>query len=179
MLKRDIEGVEMKLVIMSMLLSLSLFAGGDILPVEEITLFEKMDSSYVNESNVLSNEVIEENSYTNENYADVGNVEENYVENSYVEENSYTNENYIYESNVEDENVDNNYLNQSNNESVYTSNNNYVEASDVANSFKPTIINKCVTTCGEVAELLPYYGEDIPDAMTFPCFAENSVVGDY
>lgn len=29
--------------------------------------------------------------------------------------------------------------------------------------------NKCLNGCGEPAILLPYYGEDIPLALTYPC----------
>jgi len=90
----------MKFYTMSILLSLSLFAGGDILPVDPISSFEKMDNELVS---------------------------------------------------------------------------NYVEDNDAYNSFKPTIIDNCVSTCGEPAELLAYHGEDIPDAATALCFAKDSV----
>ena len=53
--------------------------------------------------------------------------------------------------------------------------NNYVDNADIENSFKPTVVDNCVTTCGEAATLLPYYGEDIPIALTMLCFAEDSM----
>ena len=46
---------------------------------------------------------------------------------------------------------------------------------DVENSFKPIIIDNYITTCGEAAIILAYYGEDIPIASTEPCLAEDFV----
>ena len=92
----------MKIFITSMFLTLGLFAGGDILPVDPISKYEKMDHNFNND------------------------VESNYV-----------------------------------------------EAKDPIKSFKPTVIDNCVTSCGEPATLLPYYGEDIPTAATELCLAEE------
>ena len=89
----------MKLLIMTIMLSAALFAGGDLLPVDHVSKFEKMDNEFVN---------------------------------------------------------------------------NYVNDIDVQNNFKPIIIDNCVTTCGEPAEIFPYYGENIPLAETFPCEAYDS-----
>ncbi len=89
----------MKFIIISILLSLSLFAGGDILPVDPISKFEKMDNEFAN---------------------------------------------------------------------------NYVDDRDVENSFKPIVVDNCVTSCGEPAEILAYHGENIPIAETFPCEAYES-----
>ena len=89
----------MKFVTISIVLSLSLFAGGDILPVDPISKFEKMDNEFAN---------------------------------------------------------------------------NYWDDRDVENSFKPTVVDNCVTSCGEAAEILAYYGENIPLAETSPCEAYES-----
>ena len=192
----------MKLVTMSLLLSASLYAGGDILPVEEITQFEKMDNVYL-ESNVENSYVAEENvvndyadeGYSDNRYTDEGNVENSYVAeenvvNDYADE-SYSDNRYTDEGNVENSyvteqsvpngytealNIENSYVNEGNNYFVAE---NVVEEQDVDNNFKPTVIDNCVTTCGEPAQLLPYYGENIPDAITEPCFAEDPVLSDY
>jgi len=89
----------MKFFIMSIFLSLSIFAGGDILPVDSISKFEKMDNEFVN---------------------------------------------------------------------------NYMDDKDVQNSFKPTLVDNCVTNCGEPAEIFAYHGENIPLAETFLCEAYDS-----
>jgi hypothetical protein len=53
--------------------------------------------------------------------------------------------------------------------------NDYVDNRDIENSFKPILVDNCITTCGEPATILAYYGEDIPLASTEPCLAEDSV----
>ena len=88
----------MKFFIMTLFLSFLLFAGGDILPVDPISKYEKMENDFNDDRD-----------------------------------------------------------------------------NDIVTSFKPIIIDNCVTTCGEPAILLPYYGEDIPTAATELCFSEESI----
>ena len=219
MLKRDKKGVKMKLVTMSIVLSALLYAGGDILPVETITQFEKMDT-VSNESTYVENNYVDgssdENVYVEQSSIDNSNAEEpvyidetSSISDNVMEENSYSDESYVDESNadsssleqttvegsyISDENMEHNYVESTtiDNEESYpveeSSVNDYtsgmnIENSDVNegnyvlekeefdNSFTSIVIDNCVTTCGVVAEILPYNGEDIPDAFTEPCLA--------